>query len=45
MEQSLEQRMASRIPWQSSDPSAVLRTGERAALTVHRRGGSTSALI
>lgn len=32
----MEQRMANRIPWQSSDPAAILRVGERSALTLHR---------
>lgn len=45
MEQTMEQRMASRIPWQSDDPAAILRVGERAALTLRRHGRDTAELV
>lgn len=45
MEQAMEQRMANRIPWQSSDPAAILRVGERSALTLHRYNRDAAQLV
>lgn len=41
----MEQRMANRIPWQSSDPAAILRVGERSALTLHRYNRDAAQLV